>query len=655
MLSRRLAVVLTVGATLAAGIPALLTTTAQAAATGDIRLVGPTRGAAGSCLSYTVTPTDAFGSAATDTGTVVVRLTESPNDSSQDVDLCRPGTVSTPTVAPHYVNGNGARQTYTAGTGVTSTPTAAAGTTPASNPDVASTTTPAAQANPAGTDTAVYVYDGRTGGNTTITFGVVALTSGGATLDVFRSADGDETKSPGDLSKTQSITFSAGGLPGSPQAADAVTTVVVTPEQSFSPSGGAAHSFSVQLTNSAGDGVTGVTPRIAATAGPNAPTGAVPAGTFTASCGVTDNSGKATCTYSGTRSGTDTVTVWVNQTAARTPSPGPGLDPNEPRDTAAATSTVGTGQAKTITLAPKTSSTVSGTSRQLTATVADVNGTPAAGVPITFTESGPGSIQGGTAGNGGTSTLNATTGSNGTATVTLLTAAADRGSNTVTAAIRTPANTQCQTSGGRCTDTATVSIAAASPSPAPSPTAPACTTATTLLGQPLINAMDTANVTVTARAGSTVDLFAYTRPSTTFTIVRTGVVPGNGAITWQVRPPRNTRLYAQQRTGCPAGNQVVLGVRTTLSLAAVRNGPRNYTFFGDSLPARPGGLIVSLYRITSSGSEVLTAQARASATTGEWTLTRQFTGSGTFGFILRTGQDLQNAPGASHVRPTAVF
>jgi hypothetical protein len=52
---------------------------------------------------------------------------------------------------------------------------------------------------------------------------------------------------------------------------------------------------------------------------------------------------------------------------------------------------------------------------------------------------------------------------------------------------------------------------------------------------------------------------------------------------------------------------------------------------------------------------VLTAQARASATTGEWTITRQFTGSGTFGFILRTGQDLQNAPGASHVRPTSVF
>jgi hypothetical protein len=166
--------------------------------------------------------------------------------------------------------------------------------------------------------------------------------------------------------------------------------------------------------------------------------------------------------------------------------------------------------------------------------------------------------------------------------------------------------------------------------------------------------MQTADVTVTATRGSTVDLFAYTRPSTTFIVVRTGVVTNNGTITWGIQPPRNTRLYAQQR-GCPAGNQVVLGVRTTLSLAAFRNGTRNYTFSGDSLPARPGGLIISLYRINSDGSEVLTAQARASATTGEWTLTRRFTGSGTFGFIVRTGQDLQNAPGASHVRPTMIF
>ena len=81
--------------------------------------------------------------------------------------------------------------------------------------------------------------------------------------------------------------------------------------------------------------------------------------------------------------------------------------------------------------------------------------------------------------------------------------------------------------------------------------------------------MDTADVTVTASRGSTVDLLAYTRPSTTYSVVRSGVVGSNGTVSWGIRPPRNTRLYAQQR-GCQPGNQVVLGVRTTLSLAAVQ-------------------------------------------------------------------------------------
>jgi hypothetical protein len=649
--SRQLLVLATALATVAAGVPALLTSSASAAATGNIALTGPTHGAAGSCLSYTVAPTDAFGRTATDTGTVVVRLTENPsNDPAQDVDFCTPGAVSAPTVAPHYVNANGVTQSYTAGPTITST---AAGS---NNPDVASPATPAAQANPTGKDTAVYVYNGGGSASPNITFGVAGLVPGGTTIDVFRSVDGNEVQSPGDLSRSLNVSFTAGGLPDSTQAADAVTKVVITPSSSFSPTGGAAHTFSVALTNSSGDGVSGVTPSIAATVGPNAPTSTT-AGTFTASCARSDNGGTSTCTYKGTKSGTDTVTVWVDQTSARTApaTPTTGLDNNEPRDTASATNTVAAAAAKFIDLTPATSTLVAGGTKVQTATTTDANGTPATGVAVTFSETGPGSIQGGTAGSGGTSTLNATTGAAGTATVTIVTAASDKGTSTVTSAIRTPSSTVCQSTGGRCSDSSTIAISSSSPSPTPSPTGtPGCTTASTLLGTGIISAMQTADVTVTAARGSTVDLFAYTRPSTTFIVVRTGVVTNNGTITWGLRPPRNTRLYAKQR-GCPAGNQVVLGVRTTLSLAAFRNGTRNYTFSGDSLPARPGGLIISLYRITADGSEVLTAQARASATTGEWTLTRQFTGSGTFGFVVRTGQDLQNAPGASHVRPTMIY
>jgi hypothetical protein len=634
-------------ATVAAGVPALLTTGASAAATGDITLSGPSRGAAGNCLSYTVTPTDAFGRVASDTGTIVVRLTENPNSSTQDVDFCTFTGASTPTTAPHYVNASAATRSYTAGPTITST---AAGT---SNPDVASTTTPAAQANPTGKDTAVFTYSG----GATITFGVAGLVPGGAVIDVFRSVDGDEVQSPGDFSRSQNVTFSAGGLPDSTEAADAVTSVVVTPEASYSPTGGAAHTFTAVLTNSSGDAVSGVTPSIAAFTGPNAAT-ATAADTFTASCTRSNNVGTSTCTYQATRSGTDTVTIWVDQTRARTAPANPtaGVDNNEPRDTSTATFTVPAGSTKFLDLTPDTATVIIGTNKVLTATATDANGTPAVGVGITFTETGPGNIQGGTAGTGGTSTLNATTDASGQATVTITTSTAGgTGTDTVTAAIRTPAGTQCGTTGGRCNDTSTLTIATAPPSPTPTPTPTStCTTASTLLGTAFISAMQTANVTVTAARGATVDLFAYTRPLTTFTIVRTGVVANDGTISWGIRPPRNTRLYAQQR-GCPAGNQVVLGVRTTLSLAAVRNGTRNYTFSGDSLPARPGGLIISLYRVNPGGSQTLTAQVRASSTTGEWRLTRRFTGTGRFGFVVRTGADLQNAPGSSRVRPTLIY
>ena len=100
---------------------------------------------------------------------------------------------------------------------------------------------------------------------------------------------------------------------------------------------------------------------------------------------------------------------------------------------------------------------------------------------------------------------------------------------------------------------------------------------------------------------------------------------------------------------------VVLNVRTQLSLNVVRNGKQFYTFSGRALPARTGGLIVSLYRVTNDGRQILTSQTRASAATGQYVINRRFTGTGRFGFVVRTGQDLQNAPGASNVRSLLVF
>jgi hypothetical protein len=170
----------------------------------------------------------------------------------------------------------------------------------------------------------------------------------------------------------------------------------------------------------------------------------------------------------------------------------------------------------------------------------------------------------------------------------------------------------------------------------------------------VITAGQQALVHLAATSGTTVDLFAYSRPSTDFVRVGSAVVAKNGSVALAVKPTTNTRLYAQQQ-GCAAGRSAVINVRTALTLTVVRNGTRTYTFSGSSLPLRKGGLVVNLYRRTAEGKSVLTAQARASETTGRWTVRRVFSGTGRFPFYAATGQDLTNAPGASASRSVLVY
>ncbi len=178
--------------------------------------------------------------------------------------------------------------------------------------------------------------------------------------------------------------------------------------------------------------------------------------------------------------------------------------------------------------------------------------------------------------------------------------------------------------------------------------------ATLALATTRIVATGSSSVTVHAPANTVVDLYAYSRPSTTFTVVRTATVGATGVVTWSVSPLTNTRLYAQSRGGA-ATPQTVLNVATGLSLNAARTATRTYGFSGRSIPARTGGLVISLYRSTDGVHQVLTAQTRASSTTGNWSLTRTFTGTGTFSFVVRTGSDLQNVAGSSNVRSVRIF
>ena len=257
-----------------------------------------------------------------------------------------------------------------------------------------------------------------------------------------------------------------------------------------------------------------------------------------------------------------------------------------------------------------------------------------------------------------------------TATVSVFSDAnAQEGDETFTVVLSNP-----QSTGGNAAladREGTVTIrdgAAGTPSPTPSgTTAPGCDVAADVkLSRTTIIATGSAPLSVTAGRNVEVEVQAYTRPSTTFTEVRRGRTDNNGNVTFgDLRPPANTRLKARQ-VGCAFGAEKVLNVRTQLSLKVVRNGKQDYTFSGSAIPARPRGLIVSLYRITNDGRQVLTAQTRANANRGQagydasrpagsYTINRKFTGTGRFGFVIRTGQDLQNAPGNSNVRSLLVF
>jgi hypothetical protein len=149
---------------------------------------------------------------------------------------------------------------------------------------------------------------------------------------------------------------------------------------------------------------------------------------------------------------------------------------------------------------------------------------------------------------------------------------------------------------------------------------------------------------------------------------RTAQADSNGAATFNdLKPASNTRVRARQ-AGCAYGNSAVIEVRAQETLAVKRVGVRQYTFSGRSIPARPGGLIVSLYRIVGSScqagvepskcpGEKLIGQARAagigSPNQGLYSITITFPSADANvrdEFVVKTGRDAQNAPGRSNTR-----
>src|SRR3954470_13215327 len=189
-----------------------------------------------------------------------------------------------------------------------------------------------------------------------------------------------------------------------------------------------------------------------------------------------------------------------------------------------------------------------------------------------------------------------------------------------------------------------VSFDPATPAPTPPPPAPTVET-----GSSLITAGHVAPLSGAADPGTTVELLAYSRPSTTYAVIRRTTATSTGSYSFSVMPQTNTRLLV--RINGQQSSSVVVAVRPAISLRTVRTGVRPYQFTGRVQPIRPGQ-IVSVFAQTASGN-VLVGRGRVGAD-GIWTATHRFTGSGTFGLFAVTGADIVNAAGRSATVRTAV-
>ncbi|MCW2673870.1 MAG: hypothetical protein JWP14_2459, partial [Frankiales bacterium] len=338
---------------------------------------------------------------------------------------------------------------------------------------------------------------------------------------------------------------------------------------------------------------------------------------------TTDQNGVATILVTSTKSGAQNLTAAINGKT----------------DTGTVTYTAATvTDARNIDLKPDTSTISAGTSKELTALVTDRFGNPVQGITVDFTETGAGSFS------NGTSSTSGVTGSTGTVTVTFTSPAGSTGTDAVTATIgnggtqcASAAGTPAGTTAGNCSDTSTYTFGSvAAPTITVSPTA--------------LNVGQYATVVVHGTAGDAVQLLAYSRPNTTYGVVRNGTIGSNGTVTFSVGPRTNTRLFAKTAGG--SSTSAVISVRPAESLFGTANGKVG-SFHGGIVPGH-SGVTVRLFTVKNgvrSSSPVGTAVTDAN---GKWTFSRTFAATGPVTFISQTLSDLTSLAGQSN-RITITF
>lgn len=435
----------------------------------------------------------------------------------------------------------------------------------------------------------------------------------------------------------------------------------------------------------------------------------------------TNNQGRVFCSFTNNgQPGTDNIVSYVEQNGTAGPQ---GTEPNTSIQRTFA------GAARFINCTPKNPTVRYGIDQTITCTVTDLNNNPVNGVVVDFQASFPGGRFTDNAANNTTKTTNAS----GVVTVTINNPdQTSTQTQTVTATIRgglnpdgtantnaecnrpagatfQPGQTGSGAAAGKCQDVVTISYTNTTASPSATPTsttspAPGCTTAQSNLPVrfnapsarvsrtgatgPVVNATALVTVTVTgATPNGVVELEAYqqnhfgTANFANAGNTRTATANASGVATFQVRFSSNARARAKMQ-GCAFGansgfNQGsngaasnVLYVRTVITFTVTRVGTRTIRIVGDSIPARPGGLIVNIHCTdarckSASNPNGILFQPRANATTGEfgpvtYTFARVFQNNRVTLYAATgrqdTGEgDAQNVAGRSNNRSVLVF
>jgi hypothetical protein len=163
-----------------------------------------------------------------------------------------------------------------------------------------------------------------------------------------------------------------------------------------------------------------------------------------------------------------------------------------------------------------------------------------------------------------------------------------------------------------------------------------------------LNVGKAATVTVTGLPGKHVQLLGYSRPSTTFAVVREGDLDETGTAVFTVAPRTNTKLMATTDGGSSA--PVVISVRPAESLKGKVTGKTGH-FSGQLVPGH-GGVTVRVFAVKSGKLTLLGTATTGSS--GAWTYDRAFTSHGPVTFIAQTLSDLTNLSGQSN-RITLTF